>query len=200
MGLDIDGEGEGDESGRSISLSSDGRKIAIGSWKNSGCGTLRGQVRLFEYVANTWTQIGNILGENDTDYFGYSVSLSSNGLIVAAGAVRESGDGYVEVYEFDGNLWNKLGERIEGRTDSDQFGFAISLSSNGQRLAISAPTYDDGPEATNAGFVEIYEFMNSSWAPLGDFIVGKNQADEFGNSISLSGEFSNSHIRIWYKL
>jgi len=188
MGYDIDGESGGDESGYSISLSSDGQRIAIGATKNNGDGNQRGHVRVYEFVNNTsWLPIGkDIDGENDKDYFGSSVSLSSNGLIVAVSAKNV---GYVEVYEYDGSSWNKIGTRMEGKTIADQFGYVLSLSqSKGKlRLAISAPFYDS-QEANDVGYVEVYELTNGSWTPLGDFIVGERPGDTFGNAISLSAD------------
>ena len=38
LGLDIDGEAAGDLSGTSVSLSSDGRRLAIGAYGNGGNG------------------------------------------------------------------------------------------------------------------------------------------------------------------
>ena len=55
-GSDIDGENNDDLSGRSVSMSSDGLIIAIGSTQNSDSGERSGHVRIFEYVNNDWIQ------------------------------------------------------------------------------------------------------------------------------------------------
>ena len=48
-----------------------------------------------------WTQLGDIDGEAVTDYSGYSVSLSSDGTIVAIGAdFNNNGKGHVRVYQY----------------------------------------------------------------------------------------------------
>ena len=47
MGADIDGEAAGDNSGWSVSLSSDGKIVAIGAPYNDGY--WRGHVRVYEY-------------------------------------------------------------------------------------------------------------------------------------------------------
>ena len=49
LGLDIDGEATGDNSGRSVSLSSDGNILAVGAVYNDGNGTSSGQARVFKY-------------------------------------------------------------------------------------------------------------------------------------------------------
>jgi hypothetical protein len=82
LGQDIDGEAANDESGYSVSLSSDGSIVAIGAGNNDGKGTDSGHVRVLKYddVKDAWIQMGDdIDGENAYDYSGYSVSLSSDG-------------------------------------------------------------------------------------------------------------------------
>ena len=47
-----------------------------------------GHVRIYEFSGSTWTQLGqDIDGEAAGDYSGFSVSLSSDGRIVAIGAM-----------------------------------------------------------------------------------------------------------------
>ena len=49
LGADIDGEATDDYSGYSVSLSSDGTKVAIGAPYNDGNGSNSGHVRVYEY-------------------------------------------------------------------------------------------------------------------------------------------------------
>ena len=94
MGVDIDGEAGDDQSGYSVSLSSDGTIVAIGSPYNDGSGNNAGRVRVFQWNDSSWNQIGNdIDGEAADDQSGWSVSLSSDGTIVAIGAPKNDGSG-----------------------------------------------------------------------------------------------------------
>ena len=94
IGNDIDGEAEGDLSGNSVSLSSDGTIVAIGAYYNSGNGLSSGHVRVYKNQGGSWTQIGDDMdGEDASDLYGYSVSLSSDGSIVASGAIHNAGNG-----------------------------------------------------------------------------------------------------------
>ena len=52
MGSDIDGEAADDNSGRAVSLSSDGLTVAIGAPGNDGNGSLSGHVRVFKLESN----------------------------------------------------------------------------------------------------------------------------------------------------
>ena len=79
IGQDIDGEAEGDYSGWSVSLSSDGTIVAIAAPWNEGNGDNSGSVRIYEKQNGEWQQIGqDIKGEEEVDYSDCSVSLSSD--------------------------------------------------------------------------------------------------------------------------
>ena len=80
-----------DLSGYAVALSDDGSSLAIGAPSNNGEGGVRlGHVRLFSYDPELhWVQMGpDLEGEGNWDYFGSSVSLSSDGGVVAIGAVE----------------------------------------------------------------------------------------------------------------
>ena len=102
LGADIDGEASGDFLGRSVALSSDGTRVAIGA---PGNGDNAGQVRIYDWNGTAWVQLGSdIDGEASGDYSGHSVALSSDGMRVAIGAPDNDGNGnnagQVRVYRF----------------------------------------------------------------------------------------------------
>jgi type IX secretion system substrate protein/FG-GAP repeat protein len=97
VGSDINGESIMDHSGI-VSISSDGSIVAIGAPQNGGGGNSSGHVRVYKDISGVWTQVGiDIDGEAANDLLGWSVSLSSDGSIVAIGAINSSG--YVGVYD-----------------------------------------------------------------------------------------------------
>jgi hypothetical protein len=105
LGLDID-VADAVDSGGSVSLSSDGSVLAIGGPGSDGTGTYAGRVRVFEWDGAAWVQRGgDIDGEAADDWSGSSVSLSSDGSILAIGAFGNDGTGtdagHVRVYKFD---------------------------------------------------------------------------------------------------
>ena len=88
-GQDIDGEAPHDGSGISVSLNNSGDYIVVGAPGNDGNGNSNGHVRVYgrEFDNETWEQAGaDIDAEDPTDFSGESVSLSSDGTIVAVGA------------------------------------------------------------------------------------------------------------------
>ena len=78
QGSDIDGDSTFDQSGFSVSLSSDGSTVAIGAPYTNSVGRDAGHVRIYKNINGTWTQQGSdIDGEAADDRSGGSVSLSS---------------------------------------------------------------------------------------------------------------------------
>jgi len=147
----IYGDNAGDWFGISVNLSPHGNTLAIGSpgfWEDDD---RPGYVRVFslESSLNTgsWIQIGqDIIGEANGDEFGYSVSLSDDGktLAVGARAADVNGDysGHVKVYQMDDSisgLWMQLGDDIDGEAAYDASGFSVSLSADGNTVAIGSP-------------------------------------------------------------
>ena len=211
MGGDIDGEFAGDGSGYSVSLSSDGSTVAIGSPYNDENGYKSGHVRVFQWNGTTWAQMGgDIDGEEEEDEFGESVSLSSDGSIVAIGTLYHDNAGHVRVFQWDGTTWAPMGGDIDGESGGDQAGYSVSLSSNGSIVAIGA-TGNDG-NGNGAGHVRVFQWNGETWQKIGGDIDGEAASDESGYSVSLSsdgstvaigapyndGNGSNAgHVRVW---
>ena len=158
IGSDIDGEAVDDQSGYSVSLSSDGSILAIGAVQNDGNGGNAGHVRVYQNVSGTWTQVGSdIDGEAASDWSGWSVSLSSNGSIVAIGASYNDGNGtnagHVRVYQNVSGTWTQVGLDIDGEAAGNQSGYSVSLDSSGTTVAIGA-VYNSG-NGTNSGHTRV---------------------------------------------
>ena len=190
-GSDIDGEGPFGNSGRSVSLSSDGYTVAIGAPYNAGNGQDAGHVRVYEWSGSAWQQKGSdIDGEAILDVSGWSVSLSSDGHTVAIGAVGNAGNGndagHVRVYEWDGSTWEQKGSDIDGEAAGDYSGWSVSLSSDGHTVAIGAPL--DGGNGSDPGYVRVYEWNGSIWQQKGSDMDGEMAEDRSGNSVSISDD------------
>jgi Flp pilus assembly pilin Flp len=191
IGNVIDGEAAGDESGISVSLSSDGTIVAIGATKNDGTGTNAGHVRVFKNLSGIWTQIGSdIDGEAADDWSGSSVSLSSDGTIVAIGARLNDGTdlaaGHVRVFRNVDNVWTQIGSDIDGEAVIDRSGFSVSLSSDGTIVAIGGK-YNSGI-GTEAGHVRVFKNVDNVWTQIGSDIDGEAAGDRSGSSVSLSSD------------
>ena len=164
--------------GNSVSLSSDGNIVAIGANGNDGnYGSNAGHVRIYDWNGSSWTQKGqDIDGESSYDNSGYSVSLSSDGYTVAIGAYGNddngSNAGHVRIYDWDGISWIHKGVDINGESASDEFGQSVSLGSDGNKVAIGAPSNDGSKQ--DAGHVRIYQYSSFSTVSGCDSVLALN--------------------------
>jgi Flp pilus assembly pilin Flp len=188
VGLPINGEGENDHSGYSVSLSGDGTTLAIGAPYNDAYG----HVRIYKNINGTWTQIGaDINGEAPSDGSGWSVSLSSDGTTVAIGAPGNDGGGtaagHVRVYKNVSDTWTKIGADLNGTRDEDELGHSVSISADGSIVAVGA-TMARGTLVWDKGYVRVFKNVNGTWTQIGSDVIGEALYDQFGYSLSLSGD------------
>ena len=72
--------------GKSISLSGDGKRVAVGATYNNDIYYIGGEVRVYEYLEGDWNKIGDdINGFNYAESIGYDVSLNYDGSVLAFG-------------------------------------------------------------------------------------------------------------------
>ena len=110
------------------------------------------------------TQIGNdINGEASNDISGWSVSLSADGSIVAIGATSNDGNGngnnsgHIRIYKNVNNKWTQLGSDINGEASDDELGYSVSISDDGNIVAVGAHQ-----NLTGSGYVSIYKNVNGT--------------------------------------
>ena len=191
-GNDIYGDATDDKAGYSVALSSDGLTLAVGAPYHDSD---KGQVRVYDLRAGfkQWIKRDDIDGDATDDNAGYSVALSSNGLIVAVGAPGHnilngnSNAGQVKVYSYNHNTtsWTQIGTSdIDGVSTNEKHGSSVALSSDGQILAIGGYGY-----SSYKGRVRVYYLNNNNWSELGNtYIVGDFDNDYFGWSVALSSD------------
>ena len=186
LGVDIDGEAAGDQSGFSVSMNAVGDRVAIGARYNDGTATNAGHVRMYQWNGTAWTQLGaDIDGEWANDEFGYSVSMNMVGDRVAIGARLNDGTsgsnrGHVRIYSWNGTAWTQMGADIDGEAASDESGGSVSMNLVGDRVAIGA--LSNGA----TGHVRIYSWNGTAWTKLGADIDGEAAGDGSGGSVSMN--------------
>ena len=193
LGEDIEGEYIGDQCGFSVSLSSDGKTVAIGASSNDGNGTGSGHVRIYNIVGgSSWKQVGDLDGEAAHDGSGYAVSLSADGKTVVIGAPTNGGNGersgHVRIYNLgdDDDEWKQVGRDIDGENIGDWLGGAVSISSDGKTVAVGSHYNTDN--GVDSGKVKVYRLDNDDeWVQIGQDMVGELD-DYAGYSVSLSSD------------
>jgi hypothetical protein len=209
LGNSIQGMQDAARLGFSVSLSGDGFRLAVGAPKDNGHGSVG--VYDYNYEGKEWVLLDDfIFGEADGDRTGFSVSLSNDGSTVAVGSAFTSsstGDlsnsGSTAVYKIEGGYASsssvsliKQGKTLLGANEDAQFGFSVSLSSNGTRLAVGSNGFRS-KNLTRAGRCAVYELQQENWIEIGHFI-GTEENEETGLhvAIALNGNVVSCSKRI----
>ena len=197
VGSSINGAEKLDRAGFSVSLSGDGRRVAVGAPRG---GEDTGSVRVFEELNGEWFQLGQeIFGDSVAVLAGYAVSLSLKGDTLAMSSPRASTDevargGSVTMYNFvdpstsPGDAsWQPMGSLISGDAPGDQTGESIALSSDGKIVAIGANGRDGG-RYKNVGYCRVFRFDGQlgDWEQHGKAMYGRDQGEQMGSSIAMS--------------
>lgn len=192
VGSDIDGEANNDNSGVSISLSTDGRTLAVGADNNDGAnGSDSGHVRVYDLSGSQWVQRGvDIDGESASDYSGVSVDLSGDGKSLVVGAKGNDGNGsnagHARVFDWSGSRWEQRGSDIDGESSGDQSGSSATISNDGQTVVLGAPGNDGAGD--NAGHARIYSWNGFQWGVQGKDVDGSAANALNGTSVGVSSD------------
>ena len=221
---------DGDSFGVSVALSSDGNTLAVGANREESNATgiggdqadnsaaLSGAVYVFTRSGNNWSQQTYLKASNtdSSDFFGISVTLSSDGNTLAVGAWFEASNatningnqadnsasyaGAVYLFTRSGSNWSQQAYLKASNTDSgDRFGWSVALSGDGNTLAVGAWGEDsnatgiDGDQADNsastAGAVYLFTRSGSNWSQQA-YLKASNtdSGDQFGISVALSSD------------
>jgi hypothetical protein len=191
IGQDIISEVHGTVLGARVSISEDGRTIAVGvpSFETINSVTMDpGHVTILVNDGTSWQKIGqDINGEAAGDFSGKSVALSADGSTVAIGASRSSNrSGQVAVYRInsEGSSWERLGQTIFGNAIDEGFGNAMDITPDGNTLAIGS-----GFKQYDGGQVKVFSLTSGedinnaiTWNQIGQVGVG------YCKSVSLSDD------------
>lgn len=167
VGQNLYGREASDYFGDSIALSANGNRLVVGTPQVDAGGSRPGEVRVFDLVADQWTQRGaDIDGPSAQSWFGRDVAVSSDGSTIVVGAPAHDGvsfwTGQAQVFEFVGGDWVTLGSPIEGVEMFDGVGRSVAIGGDGTRIAVSS----EGSE--RSGVVEVFDFVDGEWARVGE--------------------------------
>ena len=180
----FEGKMKGETFGKASQISGNGLFLVVGApdYIPKGGSTSTGRVSVYVKNDDVWAETSEIIGYGGS--FGRSLAISEDGLTIVVGAplfpLLEGGNsftsGRVYVYKYSGTDWtlNKtfIGDKLAF------FGWSISLSPNGQALAIGGfGSYPNGK-------VTVYEHEPSSgsWSQLGATIKPQDSDPTYYNN------------------
>lgn len=177
--------------GAAVSL--DGDTLAASATNDDvGPNANQGSVRIYARIGITWSLQATITASDGSayDYFGSSVSLDGNTLAVGSpydDVGTAAAQGAVRVFVRTGTAWNPQATITAGDgAPYKMFGASVSLEGN--TLAVGVPGDDIG-SATDRGSVQAFVRTGAVWnAQATITAIDGAIYDNFGNSVSLSGD------------
>lgn len=153
--------------GKKLTLNSqDGTRLAVGdaTWRNSS-NQIVGKIYVYTYEVTGWNLAASMEGPDSTaNYFGFSVSFDDQGNTLAVGAYgRDSSTGFCQVLSFFTNGYTsssiptyiliekggRIAKNIDGTDDilnqQSRNGYSVSISSDGNKVAVSARNNSSNP-------------------------------------------------------
>jgi hypothetical protein len=139
------------------------------------------------------------------EYFGKSVSISSDGLTLIVGAYQDNDKapdgGSAFIYKYINGTWieqrfditangvtrqNQVNLTASDAAEDDEFGISVSISGDGLTAIVGAHFDDD--KGGNSGSVYIYTYNSGVWTETKLLASDGAGGDFFGESVSISGD------------
>jgi hypothetical protein len=205
--------------GYSVGLSGNGDTLAVGTYDEDGG---RGAVYVFSRKGANWAQQMRLTASNAErgDSLGCSIAISDDGDTIVSGAFDEdailpgvqppsagandepddasAGAAYVWVRK-DGKWSQQAYMKGFNTRLNDQFGWALTLSRDGNTIAVGSHLEDSGARGINgdmkdttaedSGAVYVYTRSGDTWSPAA-YVKASNTrpAAEFGIALALNGD------------
>ena len=171
--------------GSSVAVSGDGGVSAVGVPEFFGN---RGRVFILEDTNGQQAFSDIIPAANPGDYQGYSIALSADGqrLIVGSpGNIAGVSAGSTSIYQKSESGWSIIGSPIVGDAAGDYSGFDVSISDDGNTIAIGSPTIMFNQDGR--GSVKVFEYSGGAWNETAD-ITSDSDESRLGKFVTLSGD------------
>jgi WD40 repeat protein len=152
--------------GYSMAISKDGNTLAIGAVYADVSGNAdQGSVHIYARSGGAWKLQKTLTGEGGAagDVFGVSVAISDDGNTVAVGAAGDdigsvSDKGSASVFVRKGTEWSAQQALVDDNGAAKaNFGSSVSLSSDGNTLAVGGPN-------AGKGSVVVFTRANGTWS------------------------------------
>jgi hypothetical protein len=208
---------EGSDFGYSVALSSDGKTIAVGAPLHNtttvcegACSISKlGEVGLVRLFHNTWddntkkqewAQLGDDLkGFVLNGRFGHSVDMLNDDsyptVVVGAPGGDNLKNGSVSIWEWDATKVHYCfnDNKFESESEYDRFGSAVAITGD----VVVAGAYNATiNNLIGAGYLKTLSYESNQWKETVDKLNGTEAGENFGSSLSIAFNKSNSVLRM----
>jgi hypothetical protein len=184
---------DGSEFGNSVAL--DGTTAVVGSWSGN-------VAYVYEKVdvdndSSLWMEKTK-LADSGSDYFGSSVALAGNWIVVGAptdDSETQLDVGAVHVFyrNTETSVWSQVTRLIAGDgSNGDQFGFSIAISQNASTIVVGANSEDYGTSTIDCGSAYLFRpdsIASGGWTQTGKFVAPDGDKEDYlGTAIAIESD------------
>lgn len=170
------------------SIDTDGTRVVVGAMWDDDNGPNSGSAYVFDKVGGTWVQTAKLIAADGlaADFFGFSVAIDGEVVIVGAQENDEAGPiaGAAYVFEHAAGTWSQTAKLIGSDIDDgDRFGWSVAAA---QGTLVVGSTQKNGGK----GGAYLYRQEGGSWTQTARYFGlgahgGSN--DNFGRSVAVDG-------------
>jgi len=190
-----------DRFGTSLSVSSDGLVLVVGAMNEDTVATNTGKVYTYKRatIDDEWVEVNQLVASDaaENDYFGVSVSVSSDGLVLTVGAhgddtvATNTGKVYTYKRATIDDDWIEVNQLVASDAEAySWYGYANVLADNGLTLIVSAIHKDD-TNIKDTGKIYTYkrDTIDDEWTEVNQLVSGVPlENNYFGIGIALSSD------------
>ena len=188
--------GANDEFGKAVSLSGD--KLVVSAHFDDEVATNSGAAIVFHKVAGAWIQVQRLTASDAvaSDYFGNSVAVDGNRVVVGSYSDDDNGSasGSVYVFEWSGSAYAQTDKLLASDgAASDWFGYSVAIRAND--IVVGAHNDDDYGSASGSAYV--FSHNGSGWDEIykidasgqqGGNPLGAQASDYFAGNVAIGGK------------
>lgn len=181
----------GDYFGKAVAVSGD--TAVVGAFGDDDDGSYSGSAYIFHKDGTNWVPSGKITASDGAsyDYFGFSVAVDANIIVVGARCDSDAGSCSGSAYVFenvDGEWVETAKLTADDGTASDYFGYAVACT--GTQVLVGA--YGDDDHGSGSGSAYVFEKINGVWNQSAKISPDDGLTNAyFGRAVSIS---SNSAL------
>lgn len=170
LGADIQGAAF-DWFGASVDMSADGNRVIAGAANSDGNGRTEGYAATYEWVDDSWVELGEVAGEQEQDGSGNYVSMSADGMRIAAGGYEQA-----RVFEWLDGEWVQFGQTFGRGGLTHITPGETTLSEDGSRVSIGN---------------RVFHWTGHTWTQIGPAVYyGPHSYPGYGLTFAISNDGS----------
>ena len=180
----------GDLFGYSVAISGD--YAVVGARSDDDAGSISGSAYIFKHDGTEWTEQAKITASDGAadDWFGHSVAISGDYVVVGAYGTDDAGlsSGSAYIFKRNGTEWTEQAKitAIDGAT-GDLFGHSVATS--GDYVVVG--THGDNDAGSRSGSAYIFKRNGTAWTEEAKITASDGAAgDWFGHSVAISGDYA----------